>query len=419
MARELAIILFWVLVILAVAQYPLLRIFLRMLRGRQSASPHQGSDPKVAVILCLRGEDPFLADCLRAVLNQDYPRYDVQIVVDSRNDPAWSTVERLVRETGDRNVHVEPLRDRRETCSLKCSSLVQAVSDLDESYEVVALVDSDTVPHRTWLRELVNALEDDEVGAATGNRWFMPGAFSWASLVRYLWNAEAVVQMGCFGIPWGGTLAIKREVFRKSDLLGKWSRAFCEDTMLYEVLDRLALRLAFVPSLMMVNREDCTMAGLVQWLRRQLLAARLYHPRWAFVRAHGLGTGLVWFAALAVGVWGLVVGDRSAAAWSAVGALVYIVILVGYLPFLESAVRRIVRGRGESTSWMRLRTVLSIVSAGVLLQLIYPVVLLSTLGLRRVRWRDVEYRVWGPFRVRLTEDGPYRSEKLRERSLSL
>ena len=75
---------------------------------------------------------------------------------------------------------------------------------------MVALLDADTIPHRTWLRELVAPLADPRVGAATGNRWYMPAEAGWAGLVRYLWNAAAVVQMYCYGIAWGGTLALKR-----------------------------------------------------------------------------------------------------------------------------------------------------------------------------------------------------------------
>ncbi|MEY2832437.1 MAG: hypothetical protein RLZZ574_1695, partial [Cyanobacteriota bacterium] len=31
--------------------------------------------PKVAIALCLRGADPFLAKCLQALLKQNYPAY--------------------------------------------------------------------------------------------------------------------------------------------------------------------------------------------------------------------------------------------------------------------------------------------------------------------------------------------------------
>ena len=283
---EFAAVLFWILTGMAVGQALLVLLFVRALcRRRQSA----GRDPsrlKTAVILCLRGPDPFLPDCLRALVKQDYPDYEVHVIVDSREDPAWQIVESVVQEEGAANVRMEPLANPRDTCSLKCSSLAQAVSGLDQSYDVVALVDADTVPHPTWLSELVSPLADERFGVATGNRWYMPARKSWGALVRYLWNAAAVVQMYCYKIPWGGTLALKTSIFRQSNLLDRWQSAYCEDTMLYQATKQQGLKVAFVPSLMMVNREATDIPDVFRWVRRQLLAARLYHPRWTGVVAH-------------------------------------------------------------------------------------------------------------------------------------
>jgi cellulose synthase/poly-beta-1,6-N-acetylglucosamine synthase-like glycosyltransferase len=149
----------------AVSAIPFLWTMRRARRGQAAAS-----SPKTAVVLCLRGCDPFLPACLEAILKQDYPCYDLRIVVDSREDPAWKIVEQVVARCSTTKVQVRPLTARRDTCSLKCSSLLQALSELDDSYEAVALLDADTVPHRTWLAELVAPLADERVGAATGNR---------------------------------------------------------------------------------------------------------------------------------------------------------------------------------------------------------------------------------------------------------
>ena len=93
--------------------------------------------------------------------------------------------------------------------------------------------------------------------------------------------------------------------------------------MLRTALARQGMRVAFVPSLMMVNRERCRMGGFFFWLRRQLLAARLYHPAWPAVAVHGIGMPLL--LAAAVGLLAAAVATRAwaPAAWSAAGLLVY------------------------------------------------------------------------------------------------
>ena len=130
--------------------------------------------PKAGVVLALRGPDPFLDDCLRRLLAQDYHDYTVHLIVDSTKDPVLEDIHRLIKETAATNVVVSILRDPFGTCSLKCSALIQAVQELDASHEVVAFLDGDALPHPTWLRELVAPLADSTVGVTYGNRWYVP-----------------------------------------------------------------------------------------------------------------------------------------------------------------------------------------------------------------------------------------------------
>ena len=173
---------FLILVGLAVVQGLLAVVFLRTLSGFRQVAPGEIARPKAAVVLCLRGRDPFLEKCLELLLAQDYPDYQLQVVVDSRQDPAWEVAQALVERYGAERVHIETLDDRRDTCSLKCSSVTQAIERLDGSFQIAALVDADTMPHATWLRDLAAPLADERVAqpratagicprAARGARW--------------------------------------------------------------------------------------------------------------------------------------------------------------------------------------------------------------------------------------------------------
>jgi len=417
--HTLAIILFWILVSVVLAQTAMVCRFAWVLSHGSAAQNAEGpvpaendrsTPPKTAVILCLRGSDPFLPACVEALLDQDYPDYDVRVVVDRRDDPAWCVVEETVRRCGATNVEIFPLSDRRETCSLKCSSVLQAIAGLDESYEAVALLDADTVPHRRWLRELVAPLADVQVGAATGNRWYMPESPTMGALVRWVWNAAAVVQMYWYRIPWGGTLAVKTIALRQSDLLERWGDAFCEETMLFEALGQQGLRVAFVPSLMMVNREVCSLASFYRWVRRQLLTARLYHPHWAAVVGYGIITSLAPAMAIGAAAWGLWGGQMRVVAWAGGGLACYLAVTVPLLAILEWAVRKTVRTRGESTGWLSPSTTLKLLAAIPVTQVVYAAVLISTVLVRTVEWRGVFYRVDGPWNIRLIEYRPFEAE---------
>jgi hypothetical protein len=403
-------VVFVILVALAIVQGLLAVAFLRALANFRRAPPGDGACPKAAVVLCLRGRDPFLEKCLDLLLDQDYPDYQLQVVADNRQDPACRVAESLAERSGAERVRIETLDDRRDTCSLKCSSVTQAIERLDESFEVAALVDADTMPHAAWLRDLTAPLAGERVGAATGNRWYMPAGGSWGALVRYLWNAAAVVQMYWYEVPWGGTLAVKRKVIDELDLLGRWRTAFCEDTMLYRQLGRRKLRVEFVPALMMVNREDCGLGACRRWISRQLLTMRLYHPLWPLVVLHGFGTSLLLAVALVATAIAALRRDWPAMLWCAGGLAVYEAIMIGLLLPMEIAARRIIRWQGGPTGWLTWKALFRLLPAVALTQVVYTLALIGAQFARTVSWRGVRYRIGGPWDIERLDDPPYSGE---------
>ena len=101
--------------------------------------------PKAAVVLSLRGNDPFLENCLRNLVLQDYPDFFLTVTVDSETDPAWKAIHAVQDQFGDDCMTVSVLGHRRPNCSLKNSSIIQAVSGLPDDCEVVAFVDADAI----------------------------------------------------------------------------------------------------------------------------------------------------------------------------------------------------------------------------------------------------------------------------------
>ncbi len=375
--------------------------------------------PRAAVILCLRGTDPFLKDCIAGLLNQDYPNYQVRIIVDSPDDPAHAVVAQILSQSAETqmaeierkatHVRVENLQEKSSTCSLKCSSLRQVVRTLDPQCGIVAQLDADTTPHSTWLRELATALQPSDVGAATGNRWYMPKTLSVGSLVRYTWNAAAIVQMYWYRVAWGGTLAIKSHVIRESDLLDKWGLAFCEDTMLHAQLRKSGLRVAFVPSLMMINRENTSLGGFFRWVSRQLMTAKLYHPAWPAVMLHGIVSTLAPLAAAIMLIVGIVNQNSvvTIMACSAIG--IYAASLVLALLPMEHAVRQIVASRGENANWLRATDVVKCAVVMPITQVVYPAALVAATFAKSTTWRGIHYTIDGPWQIRMKEYLPYRA----------
>ncbi len=411
-----------ILIISLAIQAGLVWGFVRRLGDCQYSMLHDDQCKPAMIVLCLRGCDPFLRKCIVGIMHQDYPCYQVKFVVDHPTDPSLDVLRQVLDEHPSQAYQIEYLNEPCATCSLKCSSLIQAAATLPSDTHFLAQLDADTIPHRTWLRELATALAPDSIGAATGNRWYLPSQMSNGALVRRLWNAAAVVQMYWYKIAWGGTLAIKVSAIQAAGLVELWKLALCEDTMLKKQLSRAGLDIAFVPSLMMINREDCTLKLFLPWVTRQLLTARLYHSAWPAVVLHAFSAFGILVSGWAWGIALFFLGDWWAAAEVLVAMLVFQIAIVGLLPWLEQAVLKAIAARGEDmalcsnrTAWWRLFAI------AIVTQWYYTWALVKCLFLKRIDWRGIHYEVNGPWHIKMLGYKPYlssgESRESTERSL--
>lgn len=361
-------------------------------RGIPTGTSDSTSTTRVMVVLCLRGDDPFLTSCLKALSDQEYPNFELRIVVDSEQDPAWdSIVESNVQDF--RAVRIDVLRHSPTCCSLKNAALLQAIDDLDDSIDVVALVDADTIPHRTWLKDLVAPLGHSGIELTTGIRWYLPDQPSIGSISRLVWNAAATVQMIGMGIPWGGSLAISRMALTKMEVSKHWGHGLSEDTMLTNLLKRHGLRQRFVPSIIMINREDCSIVELLRWIKRQLVVAKLCHPSWPATVSHAFITAIVPLAGL-FGLVGFVcVGNWTAVTWMALSLIGFQAAMYLFLVFGLWLVDRKLwnqRGQHPGLSW----SILVRLPFGlILIQWLYPLAMISALRASTVDWRGMHYQI--------------------------
>jgi hypothetical protein len=217
-------------------------------------------------------------------------------------------------------------------------------------------------------------------------------------------------------IPWGGSLAFRADILRRSDVLDRWAVGLVEDAGFYGVLDALGLRLRCVPAATMVNRESTDLPSCFRFIRRQMLNIRLYHSSWPFVLGHGLALSLAPVLALGLLATVVAVGEWGTGGLLAGGLAGYAVGMGALLMYLERPVRRLRRQRGALVSPLSWRTWAAI----PLTQAVYAACLLSAAWLRVVDWRGITYHLRGPWDVRLVEYRPYRSrEKAEDRTASI
>lgn len=396
----------WCLIQLALAVY-----FYRL----ASSNPPNGEvvNGRAAVLLPVRGSDPSFAECVKALLLQDYPDFEIHVVVDSQSDPAWKVVEAAKQEIDSNgSLHIHLMSKPLETCGLKCSALIHAVEQIETEIDFVAMVDSDVVVHPTWLRELLSPLAEPKVGVVTGNQWFEPQEPAGIpSLIRSLWNAGSIVPTVMFRHPWAGSLAMRKTDFDRAGLLKIWSRSIVDDGPISDAFKPFGLETRFVPSLVMVNRESCDTKYVTQYIRRMLTWSRHYEPTFRNTVVHSVITGV-----LLVGLLGLSIATVCLLDWSTFAIAISAVILAslmnlfGYL-LVRAPIARIRKQSGQPIAKLSVSRLLKLAMLTNVTQLLYVKSVLEALGAKEVYWRGATYLLDGRADCRLVGYKPFLDEQ--------
>lgn len=286
--------------------------YLRYFRRELSfAPPRADFTPRASIIVPCRGLDQNLHENLHAICAQQYPAFEIIFVVDSPEDPALEVIERVRSERGSAgslSMRVV-LSGEAQECGQKVHNLIAAVGATDGRSEVFVFVDSDARPRRDWLRSLVAPLADEQTGAATGYRWFIPSArltspHKLASHLRAVWNASIASALGAnsrTNFCWGGSTAIRRETFTQLDMLKRWRGTLSDDFALTRALQDARLPIHFVPRCLTATPEDCNWRELLEFTTRQLKITRVYAPRlWQIVLVSNLLFVTVFYGGLAL-----------------------------------------------------------------------------------------------------------------------
>jgi cellulose synthase/poly-beta-1,6-N-acetylglucosamine synthase-like glycosyltransferase/exo-beta-1,3-glucanase (GH17 family) len=132
----------------------------RLLASAQLASADYA--PKVSIHIPACREPPeMLKATLNSIARLDYPNFECLIVINNTPDPAfWQPIEDLCRELGPRFkfINIENL------VGFKAGALRLALAQTAPDAEVIGVLDADYVVRPDWLKDLVPAFADPQVG---------------------------------------------------------------------------------------------------------------------------------------------------------------------------------------------------------------------------------------------------------------
>ncbi|MGA8170968.1 MAG: glycosyltransferase family 2 protein [Methylocystis sp.] len=375
----------------------------------QRSSPRPDFQPNAVIIIPCKGVDSSLEDAIRTLLFQEYKNYGVLFVTESTTDPAYAVIRRLIA-VSPRPAEIV-VAGLATDCGQKVHNLTFAVNALSRFYpsaEIIAFCDSDTRPQSDWLLNLVAPLANEEVGATTGYRWFLPANKRVEAFLLSAWNAQALFLFGDrSSFAWGGAMAMRRGDFEQWDVKRWWEGSVSDDGGVTNAVHTAGRRIQFVPRCVVLSPANVTVSSLLEFTNRQILLTRIYMP---IAWRHIVTLTMYFSAALLMAITFIATlsqgGPNNTLAYVIPGiVMIALVALQGWLQ-ASFAMQILVAQRYElwTLRWVFL-LILPLVSVLVLWNVIVACVS------RRIMWRGVEYELIGPNQtsIRRFRNAPERS----------
>ena len=165
--------------------------FLYSRRERKTERPDWA--PKVAIIAPHYGWDEDTAEHVKGLLHQDYAgEHDIFFVTHQKGetgyDVSYPPLQQIAENVPNAHVVLAPnIIDNSLPRSQKVQNLMSVIETLPDDVEIIAFVDADVDIREDWLRLLVTPLQEQEIGATVGGRFYAPQTWNFASLVEAIW----------------------------------------------------------------------------------------------------------------------------------------------------------------------------------------------------------------------------------------
>jgi ceramide glucosyltransferase len=360
---------------------------------RELAKPLSPWTPFATVVCPCRGVDPGMEENLRALLQQEYPEYEIIFVVDDEDDPAAALIKQFADDNAGPMCRTA-VAPRATHCAQKLENLREAVSHAEARSEIFVFVDSDTRVSKAWLQHLVAAVEPEKVGAASGYRWIISESPTFASEMCSVWNASIASALGPnarSNFCWGGSTAIRRNVFEGLQIRDKWASALSDDFVVTRAVLDAGLEIVHVPQALTATIETYTLRQLIEFTTRQMKITRVYMPHLWLMSFFGsmVFCGVMLAALLIV----LLTRQNVFAVWAALVTLALVTILSTgkswlrlqavrlAMPQYEAELRR--QSFTQNTLWL-------------LSPLLFLYNSIAALFSRTIVWRGTKYKLKSP-----------------------
>lgn len=376
--------------------------------------------PPVVVIVPFKGLDVALEENIRGLCRQEYPDYQLLLVVDSDQDPAYPVLLEQLAIYPQCHALVLVAGPAESNEGQKIHNQLFAIDYLTPCLDPTAkqspvwvFADSDAVPGPQWLADMVGPLgQSEKTGLTTGYRWLIPTSTAsqksptiWSHLASIM-NSSVACAYGrdAFNHAWGGSMAVCADTAIRGHLRDRLTGALCDDYQFSRMSRDLGLRVYFTPWCLVATPVDFDLAGLINFAHRQYLLTRVYAPK-LFAVAVAITSLYVfgWVSAWTGLVWALVM-QPAESAWVWPTGVLGVVFVANQMraTFRRQAVQRVL---GDQTFKQLRWTFILDRWATPLWMTMHWLLMLRALWGRTMRWRGISYRLFAPQHVEKLRSG--------------
>jgi cellulose synthase/poly-beta-1,6-N-acetylglucosamine synthase-like glycosyltransferase len=374
--------------------------------------------PRTALFVPCKDLDSAFQKNITSFFNQDYEHYLLWFVVADKSDPAYDELcklkSRLSQSSKAQDVQVfvaGPVRNstsgqqppkgkasngagQGQSCSQKIHNLLYCYERIGDDVEVLAFADSDISVRSDWLSHIVWPLRKSKNGAASGYRWFIPKKNNLASLALSAMNAKIAQLLGNtrFNQVWGGSMAIRVDVFRQVGIDKIWPKTLSDDLSLSLAVKKAGKKVVFVPACLVASYESTNWRRLLEFGRRQFLITRINAPRtWWFGLCSSLFSILGLWGAAALAVYAAMIGEKNLPLFAAVPILFFASQLSQAI-LRQKMISKLLK---YDLPQMKAARAADILFFWVWSLLLLFFIISSAFG-RTIRWRGIRYKLLGP-----------------------
>ncbi len=238
----------------------------------QATSPGRPVEnpPVISVLVAARNEEDNIADCLHALLNQDYPSSRMEILVG--DDASHDQTASIVGEFAEKNPIIRAIAVPRDNLHLSGKARVIDYLARQASGEYFLITDADVIPGQEWATSLTSAMQSgdyDLVNGITGVRDSRFQDMEWIHAQGML-TALASVWKPVTAI--GNNTGISRRAYWSTGGYQQIPFSLTEDLALFRAASAKGFRLKqlFETEALSMTRAEPTASAYLQQRRRWL-----------------------------------------------------------------------------------------------------------------------------------------------------